>query len=59
MDNKVFTWNEMWQFINILVDNSDKDISVMFTEKGEDGKLINLPEAQKFVNKINKLKNGQ
>lgn len=49
---KVFSWDEMWSFINMLIDNKDRDIDNLFTERGADGKLINAPKAKEFLEKI-------
>ena len=54
---KVFSWEDMWGFINMLVDHRHTDISTLFTERGPDGELINLPKAKDFIERINHLNN--
>ncbi len=56
-EQKVFSRNEMWRFVNLLVDHRNDDVSTLFTERGIDGQLTNFPKAKHFIDKINSLKN--
>jgi len=54
-NKKVFTWEQFWINANILVDLRKENYEALFTERNENGELIQLPKAKEFVDKINKL----